>query len=91
MRKMMTKEVTTTKVKVAKIEMVDGLPSAITLPDEVVLGNISTEQATKIMVKKHGQGVSVMSVEPNTITYEMPVEDFINLASVKEPKPETVA
>jgi hypothetical protein len=43
------------------------------------------------MVKKHGQGVSVMTVEPNTIVYEMPVEDFINLASVKEPKPETVA
>lgn len=85
MRKMMTKEVTTTSVKVAKIELVEGMPSAVSLPDETLLGNVSIEQATKAMVKKHGQGISVFEVQPNTVVYEMSVEEFIQLASVKEP------
>jgi hypothetical protein len=85
MRKMMTKEVTTTKVKVAKMEMVEGMPKAVELPEETLLGNLSLEQAQKAILKKHGQGATVFQVEANTIVYEMPVEEFIELATVKEP------
>lgn len=86
----MTKEVTTTKVKVAKMEMVDGLPKAVALPEEELLGSLSLEQAQKAILKKYGQGATVFQAEPNTIVYEMPVEEFIQLASVKVAKPETV-
>jgi hypothetical protein len=83
MRKMMTKEVTSTTVKIAKMEMVDGLPQAITLPNEVMLGNVSVERAQKEVTKKHGAGVTVFEVLPETTVYEMAVEDFIKLAVVK--------
>lgn len=83
MRKMMTKEVTTTKVKVSKIEMVDGLPVAKVLPEETLLGSLSMEQAQKAILKKHGQGATVFHLESNTIVYELPVEDFIKIAKVK--------
>jgi hypothetical protein len=85
MRKMLTKEVTTTKVKLAKMEMVDGMPQAKELPEETLLGSLSMEQAQKAMSKKHGQGATVFFVEPNTVVYEMPVEEFIEIAKVKEP------
>ena len=82
-RKMMTKEVTKTVVKIGKLEMVDGQPQAIQLPDETLIGNINMEKAQKLMNKKHGT-VTVFSVEPNTTIYEMEVEEFIKLASIKE-------
>lgn len=83
MRKYMTKEVTTTIVKVAKMEMVDGIPQAITLPNEVILGNVTLEKAQKIVNKKYGYPVSVMEVQANTQIYEMLVEEFIQIARVK--------
>jgi hypothetical protein len=83
MRKMMSKEVTSTIVKMAKMEMVEGLPQAVTLPNEVMLGNVSVERAQKEATKKHGAGVTVFEVLPETTVYEMPVEDFIKLATVK--------
>jgi hypothetical protein len=86
MRKVMTKEVTTTKVKVAKMEMVDGQPQAKWLPDEILLGNVNLEKAQKEVNKKHGQGVTVFEVAPETKVYEMDVNQFIELATVKVPE-----
>lgn len=86
MRKMMTKEVTKTNVKVGKLEMVDGQPQAVALPDEIILGNVSLEKAQKQLNKKYGEPVTVFSVEPDTTIYEMAVEDFIAHATIKEPK-----
>lgn len=83
MRKMMTKEVTSTTVKISRIVVVDGNPKAEKLEDEVLLGNINLEQAQKAINKKHGAGFTVFEVQPETIVYEMAVEDFINLASVR--------
>lgn len=80
----MTKEVTSTTVKVAKMQMENGVPKAVTLPDEIILGNVSMEKAQKELSKKLGAGVTVFGVEPNTIVYEMPVEDFIKVAKVKQ-------
>lgn len=83
-RKMMTKEVTFTTIKVAKMEMVDGSPEAVALPDEVLIGNIRLERAQREMNKLYGEPVTVFSVEPETHVYEMAVEDFIKVAEVKE-------
>jgi hypothetical protein len=83
MRKMMTKEVTSTTIKLAKMEMVEGLPQAVTLPDEVVIGNVSVEQAQRLVTKKHGVGATVFEVIPQTEVYEMSVEEFIKVASLK--------
>jgi hypothetical protein len=87
MRKMMTKEVTTTKIKIAQLTMVEGQPQAVSMPDEIVLGNVTLEKAQSLVSKKHGQGVTVFSVEADTKTYEMSVEDFIEYAALKEEQP----
>lgn len=82
----MTKEVTKTIVKVAKITTVDGLPKAETLADEILLGNVSSEKAQKLVQKKHSEPVTVLGVEADTTIYEMDVEEFIKLAKVKTPE-----
>jgi hypothetical protein len=87
MRKVMSKEVTSTTVKIAKMEMVGDQPQAKWLPDEVLLGNVNLEKAQKEVTKKHGQGVTVFEVTADTKVYEMEVEKFIELASVKVPEP----
>lgn len=83
MRKMMTKEVTKTTVKVTKIEMKEGKPEAIQLPDEVILGNVSFDKAQKLMNKKYEEPVTVYEVHSDTKVYEMEVDEFIKLAKVK--------
>lgn len=87
MRKMMTKEVTKTTVKVAKMEMVDGLPQAVQLPDEIILGNVTLEKAQKQVNKKYDHPVTVLTVEADTIVYELPVDEFIKIATVKVEEP----
>ena len=84
MRRMMSREVTKTTIKVAKLEMVEGEVKTIVLPDEIMLGNIRLERAQREMNKKYGEPVTVLQVIPETTTYEMPVETFIEHATVKE-------
>ena len=81
-RKMMTKEVTTTTVKIGKIEMVNGTPNVVMLPEEKINGNITLEKAQKLMSKKHGV-VTVFEVVPETQVYEMDVMEFIKVATLK--------
>lgn len=83
MRKMMTKEVTKTTVKIAKMEMVDGTPKAVALPDEIILGNVTMEKAQKIVNKRHETPVTVLEAEANTEVYELPVEKFLEIATLK--------
>lgn len=85
MRKMMTKEVTKTTVKIAKmVADAKGMPKAEQLPDEVLIGNVSLEKAQKEINKKYaGQAVTVFGVEPATEVYQMAVEDFIKHATLK--------
>jgi len=80
----MTKEVTTTKVKLAEMVMENGQPKAKQLPDEILLGNVSMEKAQRLMTKKYGRPVTVFAVEPNTTIYELEVEKFIEIARPKE-------
>lgn len=86
MRKMMTREITKTTIKVAKLEMVDGEVKSIVLPDETVIGNIRLERAQRMMNEKYGEPVTVLQVIPETTVYEMPIETFIENATVKEDK-----
>jgi hypothetical protein len=83
-RKMMQREVTTTFVKVAMIEVVEGEPKMVTLPEEELVGNISMEQAQKTLNKKFGQPVTILELFADTKVYEMPVDEFIQHATVKE-------
>lgn len=89
MRKMMSKEVTKTTVKIARMEVVDGKPVATTLADEILLGNVGLEKAQKAVTKKHGAGVSVFQVVPSTEVYELEVDEFIKIAKIKVEVPAT--
>jgi len=85
MRKTMTKEVTKTVVKVTEVKSVDGQPVAERLEDVTLLGNVSLEKAQRIVAKEFaGRNVTVFEVETNTQVYELPVEEFIEIARVKE-------
>lgn len=88
MRKTLTKEITSTTVRIAKMVITDGQPTAEQLPDEVLLGNLDQEKAQKEITKKHGAGVTVFGVEADTKVYEMSVEKFLEHATLKVNKPE---
>lgn len=83
----MTKEVTSTVVKLATIEVTDGVPQAVQLPDEILLGSVTPDKAQKQLSKQLGKDVTVLSAEPKTEIYVMDVEEFIQLASLKEDEP----
>lgn len=84
--KMMSREVTKTTVKLARIETVDGLPQAVELEPVVLIGNINHEKAQKSVNKMYDFQVTVISVEADTLVYEMPVARFIDHASIKAVK-----
>lgn len=84
MRRLMTKEVTSTTVKVARIDVTEGQPKVVELEPVILLGNIDSEKAQKVVAKQHGAGVSVLSVETDTKVYELEVEEFIKIARLRE-------
>ena len=85
MRKMMSKQITKTDVKIARMIVEDGSPKAIELPNKVMLGNVSLEKAQRIIDKEYrGMSVIVLEVEPNTFNYELEVEKFMKIATIKE-------
>ena len=83
MRKMMTKEVTSTIVKVAKIDMVNGQPVLVELEPITLLGNVDSEKAQKLVSKEYGLGVTVLQVEADTKVYVAPVTEFLKIATLK--------
>jgi hypothetical protein len=82
-RKMLTREITTTTVKAAKMTVVDGQPTAETLEDVLLVGNVTLEKANKELKKMHGEGTTVFTVIPETKQYEMPVDVFLQYATIK--------
>lgn len=83
MRKFMTKEVTKTTVKVAKMVVGEnGQPTVEPMADFVMLGNVSQEKAQKEAVKRYGQGVTVFGVEVETNKYKLAVEEFLEIATL---------
>lgn len=88
-RKMMTKEVTSTTVQIAKMELENGQPVAKPLNAVTLIGNRTLESAQKEVNKMFkGDNVTVFNVQAETVTYEMEVSEFIKLAKVKEKQAE---
>lgn len=73
------REVTTTQIEMAKIEMVDGEVKAVSLPPVTKVGNVTKERAQREMKKEFGE-VTVTAVTPTTKRYKMPVLQFMELA-----------
>lgn len=79
----MTKEVTKTTVRVARIDVTDGEPKAVELEPIILLGNVDAERAQKAVTKQVGAGAQVLSVEADTQVYELPVTEFLKIAKLK--------
>lgn len=84
MRKKMTKEVTKTTIKIAKVQNVDGQLTTEQLDDIIMIGNVSAEKAQKHVHKELGTNATVFGVEVSTEVYEMDVEEFIKHATLKQ-------
>jgi hypothetical protein len=90
MRKIMSKEITTTTLKLGKIKVIDGSPLVEKLPDETLLGEPNERNIGKIIYKKYGAGVTIYHKEIKKLMYEMEVEEFIKHATLKEGEEKTV-
>ncbi|HWI49887.1 MAG TPA: hypothetical protein VNU45_16870 [Rummeliibacillus sp.] len=83
--KMMQREVTSTNVEYAQLKVVEGQPE-VSKETKVLVGNVDAEKALKILTKELGSGVTILSTEVDSQIYEMPVDDFIQMATIKEVK-----
>lgn len=84
-RRMMTRDITRTTVTIVKNEMVEGQVKTVVLPNEVFLGNVKLERAQRLVDKKYvGERVTVLEVDVETTTYELEVEKFLEMATIKE-------
>lgn len=90
MRKLMTKEVTMTIIKLAKMNPTPEGITTETLPDEMLLGSVSLSKCQKHINKKYKNHlINIYHTEVITKTYEMEVEEFIKIARIKgENEPE---
>lgn len=80
----MTKQVTVTKVKIAKIIIENGKPKVLPMKDEILLGNVNKDKAHKIIDKRYDCKVVVLDLQTDTKIYEMEVEEFIKVAKLKD-------
>ena len=81
-RKDLQREVTKTVIKSVTTHVLGGTPTISKNEDLVIIGNESEDRAVKLAVKAYGTGTTVVSVEPNTQKYKMPLEQFIELATL---------
>jgi hypothetical protein len=86
MRKMMTKEVTKTTVRIAKMQVDNGEVKIVKLPEEILVGNVKQEQAQKMLNKKFGEPIAILEIFAETEIYELPVEDFLKIATLRQPE-----
>jgi hypothetical protein len=81
-RHFINREITTTKVTAAKMELVNGSVNAENLEDVILIGNVSLEKANKEIKKIYGEGATAFSVEANTHKYSIPTELFVKHATI---------
>lgn len=81
-RKDLQREVTKTVIKSVTTEVIEGKPVFRENAELVVIGNVSEERAVKLAVKEFGTGTAVVSAEANTQKYKMPLDQFIELATL---------
>lgn len=84
MRKMMTKEVTHTTITASKLVSENGVATIQELAPLKVLGNVNMDKAQRLVNKEYGSGTTVLTVEPETVVYELPVEKFLEIATIKQ-------
>lgn len=85
MRKMMTKEVTFTTIQGCYIEVdKSGKPEMVELAPIQIMGTISNAKAQKMLNEETGRNVTITSMDEETNVYEMAVEEFIKVASIKK-------
>lgn len=87
MRKMMQREVTYTTAQLVRMKMVDGEVTAEVLEPVTLIGNLSVEQAQREINKRSEfkeNPAQVVGVEANTQLYELPLDVFLEHATVKE-------
>lgn len=83
MKKTISRTIPVTHIKAAKLEEIDGELKILEL-NESRAGNLTKEDAEKILVKQYGAGVTVKEVEVEVDLYEMDLDQFIALAEKKE-------
>jgi len=87
MRKTITKEVKKTTVEVVEINIVDGSPVSTPVAPIEILGTISMERANaKARNTYRGKMVAVIGLKEESTVYQMPLEQFLTLATVVEPE-----
>jgi hypothetical protein len=85
-RKMMTKEITYTTVRIAKMHVENGEVKIVKLPEETLVGNVKQEAAQKMLNRKFGEPVAILEIFSNTTVYELPVEEFLKIATIRQPQ-----
>ena len=89
MRKFITKEIKKTTIEVVDIQIVDGAPVSKAVDPIEVMGTITMERANaKARNLYRGQMVAVIGLKEEVTTYQMPIEQFLELATIKEPEVE---
>lgn len=86
MRKFITKEIKKTTIEVVDIQIVDGAPVSKAVDPIEVMGTITMERANaKARNLYRGQMVAVVGLKEESTVYQMPIEQFLKLATIKEP------
>ena len=89
MRKFITKEIKKTTIEVVDIQIVDGAPVSKAVAPIEVMGTITMERANaKARNLYRGQMVAVVGLKEESTVYQMPIEQFLELATIKEPEVE---
>lgn len=87
MRKFITKEIKKTTIEVVDIQIVDGSPVSAPVAPIEIMGTITMERANaKARNLYRGQMVAVIGLKEEVTTYQMPIEQFLELATIKEPE-----
>ena len=91
MRTTITRSLTQTTIHPVKVSFENGVPTTEALEPIVAFGNLTNEQATKVVAKEFGKNsnVVVAKTEVAEKMYEISVSDFVKYAKVVEPKNET--
>lgn len=80
-RKLMQRNVTSTKVEFSEVVVQDGAPTIVACEPVVLTGNLSEEKALSAIKRKNpDKNVVVTNVSHETALYTMPVDKFIELA-----------
>lgn len=80
-RKLMQRNVTSTKVEFSEVVVQDGAPTIVACEPVLLTGKLSEEKALSAIKRKNpDKNVVVTNVSHETALYTMPVDKFIELA-----------